>query len=236
MTEEGNLGNADADGSAEELWQVRVAPDDVREMTFEQLEAAFFAGLIDADTSVLDAGATEWKTLRQIAGRDTVESPPPASSDADADTSVPDAGAIAPPAPAQLADRDTVDGAGDSPPPASDAADTDFELKLVDFRAGQRRAWVLAAGGAIVLAIVIALVASFERPLPSLPTPWLDATAGVAEKNAGAHQPDDSAQTKLVSDAPAPSVKSDRSAPARPIPVGGPPATRRHPRDKLFHP
>src|SRR4051812_39428784 len=73
MGERGNPEPADASGSKDERWQVRVAQDDIRVMTFEQLEEAFFSGLIDADTSVLDDGATEWKTLRQIAGRDATD-------------------------------------------------------------------------------------------------------------------------------------------------------------------
>src|SRR5690349_16554118 len=63
---------ATADGAAE-LWQVRVSTTDVRVMTFEQLETAFREGVITENTFVMDEGNTEWRTLRQIAGREPVQ-------------------------------------------------------------------------------------------------------------------------------------------------------------------
>jgi hypothetical protein len=195
-------------------------------MTFAELEAAFFSGLINADTSVLDAGATEWRTLRQIAGRDTVEAP---------------AGGDSIDSP-QIAGSDAVE----SPAPSGEDVDTDYELKLVDFRAGQRRVLALAAAGAFVMVIAIACALSFERRSPSLPTPWIGAAAGsidsapaslpALEASAEGHQPDKKGQITPVRDVHSPSVKVDRPASRPPVPVGVTPAAGHRARDKLFHP
>ena len=59
MSERGELETNEASEPAEEIWRVRIAPDDIRVMTFDQLEAAFFSGIVNADTSVLDGDSTD---------------------------------------------------------------------------------------------------------------------------------------------------------------------------------
>src|SRR6266566_380490 len=75
MSETTDVATPVATDAAVELWQVRLASDEIRQMTFNELEEAFHAGVIDDTTYVLEEGTTEWKTLRQIAGGDPVEQP-----------------------------------------------------------------------------------------------------------------------------------------------------------------
>jgi hypothetical protein len=152
-----------------------LASDEIRQMTFDELEQAFHAGVIDDTTYVLEEGTTEWKTLRQIAGGE-VEQPAAetvTASDAHtADTAdaaaspttdmpaAPPPDAIAPSVPAEVpAEHHAPPRAPSEPPPpiVMDAIDTDYDLKLVDFR--------LSPAGK--LAIVAALLRS-----PRLLSSW----------------------------------------------------------------
>jgi hypothetical protein len=75
----------------ENTWHVQFPWGDVRRMTLSELDASFDAGVINANTLVLEAGQYEWKTLREAAGLDDEpapesesvysSSPPPASID-----------------------------------------------------------------------------------------------------------------------------------------------------------
>jgi hypothetical protein len=56
--------------SAAELWYVRLSNGDVHHVTLDQLDVAFDAGHIDADTLVLEDGSTQWKRLGEAAGLD----------------------------------------------------------------------------------------------------------------------------------------------------------------------
>jgi hypothetical protein len=67
---------------AEDLWHVRVAPDDVKILTLEQVDDLFRLEVIDEDTMLWQDGMDEWLPLRVIAGLDDEEapSPPPISA------------------------------------------------------------------------------------------------------------------------------------------------------------
>jgi hypothetical protein len=53
-----------------ELWYVKLSDGDVHRVTLDQLDEAFQAGHIDAETMVLAAGATRWAKLGALAGID----------------------------------------------------------------------------------------------------------------------------------------------------------------------
>ncbi len=53
-----------------ELWYVRLSNGDVHHVTLDQLDVAFEAGHIDADTLVLEDGSSQWKRLGEAAGLD----------------------------------------------------------------------------------------------------------------------------------------------------------------------
>jgi hypothetical protein len=57
-----------------ELWFVKLPNGDVHHVTLDQLDTAFQAGHIDANTQVLSDGATEWTTLGRAAGLDEAPS------------------------------------------------------------------------------------------------------------------------------------------------------------------
>lgn len=61
-----------------DIWHVRLASGETRPLSLEELDEAFNAGVIDAKTPVLKAGALQWSTLGQVAGLDTT--PPPVSA------------------------------------------------------------------------------------------------------------------------------------------------------------
>ena len=67
---------------AEDLWHVRVAPDDVKILTLEQVDDLFRLEVIDEDTQLWQEGMTEWLPLRVVAGLDDEEAPslPPISA------------------------------------------------------------------------------------------------------------------------------------------------------------
>lgn len=67
---------------AEDLWHVRVAPDDVKILTLEQVDDLFRLEVIDEDTQLWQEGMDEWLPLRVVAGLDDEEapSPPPISA------------------------------------------------------------------------------------------------------------------------------------------------------------
>lgn len=63
--------------SSGDLWFVKLANGDVHHVSIDQLDAAFEAGHIDANTLVLPEGSTQWVRLGEAAGLD--EAPPPAA-------------------------------------------------------------------------------------------------------------------------------------------------------------
>ena len=73
----------------EDLWHVRIAPDEVKQLTLEQLDDLFRLEVIEADTLLWQPGMTEWLPLSVVAGLDDdgpetdkvsipVSAPPPA--------------------------------------------------------------------------------------------------------------------------------------------------------------
>jgi hypothetical protein len=56
--------------SSGDLWYVKLADGDVHRVTLDQLDEAFQAGHIDADTMVLAAGGSAWSKLGDLAGID----------------------------------------------------------------------------------------------------------------------------------------------------------------------
>jgi hypothetical protein len=60
-----------------ELWYVQVKDGTVHPATLEQIDDAFNAGHIGADTMVLAAGDTQWQRLGELAGLDAPPPPPP---------------------------------------------------------------------------------------------------------------------------------------------------------------
>jgi hypothetical protein len=54
----------------DDLWHVRIAPDDVKQLTLEQLDDLFRLEVIEADTLVWQPGMTEWLPLSVVAGLD----------------------------------------------------------------------------------------------------------------------------------------------------------------------
>jgi hypothetical protein len=67
---------------AEDLWHVRVAPDEVKILTLEQVDDLFRLEVIDEDTQLWQEGMDEWLPLRVIAGLDDEPAPslPPISN------------------------------------------------------------------------------------------------------------------------------------------------------------
>ncbi len=53
-----------------DLWYVKLSDGDVHRVTLDQLDEAFQAGHVDAETMVLAAGATRWAKLGALAGID----------------------------------------------------------------------------------------------------------------------------------------------------------------------
>ncbi len=80
--------------SSEDLWYVKLADGDVHRVTLDQLDEAFQAGHIDAETMVLASGSSNWSKLGLLLGLDEEEievgAPAPAAP--------PDPVAVAPPA------------------------------------------------------------------------------------------------------------------------------------------
>jgi len=75
----------------EDLWHVRIAPDEVKQLTLEQLDDLFRLEVIEADALVWQPGMTEWLPLSVVAGLDDegsatdkvsipVSAPPPPQS------------------------------------------------------------------------------------------------------------------------------------------------------------
>jgi hypothetical protein len=63
----------------EELWYVQMDSGELRELTLDELDEAFNAGLIHENTFVMEVGATEWQTLADVAGLNEQEpAAPPA--------------------------------------------------------------------------------------------------------------------------------------------------------------
>jgi hypothetical protein len=95
----------------EELWYVQMDSGELRELTLDELDEAFNAGLIHENTFVMEVGGTEWQTLADVAGLNEEE--PPA---APAPVYAPQAAGPARPLP-QLAPQ-----GGSQWPPATSAA------------------------------------------------------------------------------------------------------------------
>jgi hypothetical protein len=54
--------------AAEELWHVRFGPDEVKQLTLEQLDDLFRLDVISADTQIWQPGMDEWLPLSVVAG------------------------------------------------------------------------------------------------------------------------------------------------------------------------
>ncbi len=88
--------------SSADLWFVKLANGDVHHVSIDQLDAAFEAGHIDANTLVLPEGSTQWVRLGEAAGLD--DAPQPAApSPTPAPVTVPTAAASRRPAPVSYA-------------------------------------------------------------------------------------------------------------------------------------
>ena len=61
----------------EELWYVQMDSGELRELTLDELDQAFNAGLIHENTFVMEVGGTEWQTLADVAGLNEEEPPAP---------------------------------------------------------------------------------------------------------------------------------------------------------------
>jgi hypothetical protein len=59
----------------DERWHVRIAPDEVKILTLEQIDDLFRLDMIDGDTMLRQEGTTEWLSLRVVAGLDEDEAP-----------------------------------------------------------------------------------------------------------------------------------------------------------------
>lgn len=84
--------------SEHEKWQIKLPSGEVRSGTLEQLDEAFHAGSIGADTLVRPEGAQAWITLAEAAGLDAPPAPIPAPI-------------VSAPPPAVTADLDDLDPA-----------------------------------------------------------------------------------------------------------------------------
>ncbi len=73
------------DASASDRWHVRLAPDEVKVLTLEQLDDLFRLEIIDGSTTVWQPGMDDWLPLSVVAGLDEapasaeVQAPPPPS-------------------------------------------------------------------------------------------------------------------------------------------------------------
>ncbi len=157
----------------DDLWHVQMNNGDICLMTLDQLDDAFQTSVIDEETYVWQEGATDWVTLRDIAGIDSDE-------EVSVDISLPggaelqgypyDNGASHyastesawPPAPVVSAWPDTsyappsagsqYASRGYAPystaPVASDIGDMDFDIEPVNFRSRKRSVfkWVCVLG------------------------------------------------------------------------------------------
>lgn len=130
----------------EDIWHVQLATGDVRPMTLDELDRAFHAGVLDAQSHVFAPGASVWVPLGQIAGLDASEAP-----EAEAP--------VASLAPVAMAP------AGESSQPRSSGLDvhedaTDLDMLAAGF-ARRRRRMALLGGTAVGIALagVLAVVA-----------------------------------------------------------------------------
>lgn len=57
----------------DELWHVRISPDEVKTLTLEQIDDLYRLDVIDADTQLWQDGMDEWLPLRVVAGLDEEE-------------------------------------------------------------------------------------------------------------------------------------------------------------------
>jgi hypothetical protein len=64
----------------EELWEVQMAPGDVKRMTLDQLDDAFRLGLIAGDTLIRELGQVDWLELSLVADLDSPSAIPPEAS------------------------------------------------------------------------------------------------------------------------------------------------------------
>lgn len=60
----------------DERWHVRIAPDDVKVLTLEQVDDLFRLDMIDENTLLRQEGSSEWLPLRIVAGLDEDEAAP----------------------------------------------------------------------------------------------------------------------------------------------------------------
>jgi hypothetical protein len=132
--------------SGGELWFVKLPNGDVHHVTIDQLDTAFDAGHIDADTLVLPDGSTHWVRLGQAAGLDDAQpSAPPMVSPTPAPVMVPvrvAAPVVSRPPPSSYTPYATP--AGSIRPVALDmGSDLDFDDAPFK-RSGSRKGWVVA--------------------------------------------------------------------------------------------
>jgi hypothetical protein len=143
--------------SDDDLWHVQLASGDVLLMTLEELDDSFQNGVINENTFLWQEGATNWVTLREVAGLD-------------ADDTTEDAGALPgnpftssssdsvwPPAPAapsfgysaqvNYAPPIQVMGPNSTAPVVSPMRDMEFDLDSIEFRPKKRSGgrWLFAA-------------------------------------------------------------------------------------------
>jgi hypothetical protein len=219
--------------SGGELWFVKLPNGDVHHVTVDQLDMAFEAGHIDADTLVLADGSSQWTRLGEAAGLD--EEPPPRAAPAPyAPASYPSRAPVARPAtvmsptPAPVvrtvtaispgprgATPYTAPGvpAGSIRPVAFDLG-SDLEMGEVAFkRSASRTGWVVAALAVAVMGGGVGFAATHGVALGS------SLGAAGADVGAAAAVP----VSVPVATAPPPPAPAPDPAPpaAAPAPLGG---------------
>jgi hypothetical protein len=134
--------------SGGELWFVKLPNGDVHHVTVDQLDTAFEAGHIDANTLVLAEGSSQWTRLGEAAGLDE----PPAAMPSPTPAPV-----VRPVSVAPVASRPPVAYASYAPPagsirPVAFDLGSDLDLDDVPFKkSGGRKGWAFAA---LTLALV----------------------------------------------------------------------------------
>lgn len=160
--------------SAGQLWFVKLPNGDVHHVTVDQLDTAFEAGHIDADTLVLADGLSRWTRLGEAAGLDEEVAPAPVASPAPARVYSPT------PAPVVSVVRQVnVAPAVASRPPVSYAPpagsirpvafDLGSDLDDVPFqKGGSRRGWAVAVLSLLMVGGGVGVAATHGVGLPGV--------------------------------------------------------------------
>ncbi len=148
-------------------WRVRFGADDVREMTLDQLDAAFQEGLVNEETMVLEHGATEWAKLGHVAGIDASEAEGRTATAADPQDAQADLAA---------------DLAPDSVAPTALEVYASDDEAPVEFRSRKRGVVVGLAAAALALFGAVVAVTSFSG------TPGSVAAAGASSPVVDPHR------------------------------------------------